>query len=238
MPMNAPRPIGEQVLQPGRKRFYLVGPDFNRNPSDFKFPNRKEIRLNGNGNGRHENKIGGFYGLPNLVARPEFYVGKNKPLDFYGLSSFFVSSRAKNLLAEIDPKGFEFCEADSYDRNGSSIEPYWLTAIARCVDEFDESQSDYQLCSEVSEEYAASRTKCYINSIYDIAFSSDLDDTLAFHIPQFGYQWIFGGALVDAWRANTFTGLKFTPLQPPTKTDLKSASHFDNYLYWKERLGQ
>ena len=143
-------PVTDNLASNARRRFYVFSPDLHWNPSDFSWVNKDEALIDGRIGGRHEHKVEGYLGpicvgVPRLREKPKLVVGAedDRLLDVYGFGPYYVSTKAKTLLCEIDAEGFDFVECDTVDGNGVPIEPYWMMDAIRMVHAFDESRSSF-----------------------------------------------------------------------------------------------
>lgn len=231
-----------------RRRFYIVGPDMRKNPSDFEFVNIADALINTPfpnayvRAGSHKYQVEGFkvpssFGIPHLRTKPALVVGvdKDELLDLYGLGERYVSTRAKDLLCQIDPDAFEFAECATVDGAGRPVESYWMMDVIRVVDQFDEERSDVIWCRDFfagEPEQADNPLLCRINDVY---FPSVSSQAHAFYLLRHRRYFIFDAVLADAWRAAGLTGALFTPLQPPSAEEMSDADSFVNYPYWSKR---
>lgn len=244
--------IIKRPVDPARKRYYLVREDFvNRNPGDMQILNEDEFIENGRRGGTHEVRVsagkdvegydlyyGGWYGLPKLYAKPRIKVAlRNKPNDVYWTRGYiFFSSRAKALLESIDADAFEFAECETTTRRGREIEPYWLGAVKRVVHSFDEEHSVYrEVGGRDPKPVPAGRAAC-IQALYEIRMLPDLPENFhAFYLLKYRTKFIWDQAIVDEWRAKKFNALIFSPLQPPSAKELRSAATYDNWEFFYEK---
>jgi Protein of unknown function (DUF1629) len=236
---------------PNRRRYYLVDADLHGNPSDFELLNEEEVfpltapapdgRRHPVKAGAREYQIPGrarpdTYGLPRLRAKPRVFVGRRgEPLDSYGFDQVrYVSTRAKELLCSIDAEAFELVECETRSREGVEVEPYWMITVIRLVDAFDEERSVFEWSEGVNGLTNVPYRGPYFSRLYDIHMLPTLgEDIHAFFFPRYWRNFVFDQVLVDAWRAQTFSGLVFTPLQPPAPWE-RSVTWFggDNLRYW------
>lgn len=230
-----------------RRRFYIVGPDLARNPSDAKFANKDTTLVDGCWIGKHNFPAPGYrvpfnMGIPAMREKPRLVVApsRRKPIDIYGFGNpHFVSSRAKELLQSIDPDAFEFAECDTVNAGGKPIKPYWMMAVIRAVLGFDEERSDFLTLSQLYPEAEDQRDNPNISRLNDIYLPDGFPtDYHAFYFVRYQSYFIFDGTLVDAWREAKLTGALFTPLQPPTKVDRKDELSFWNRPFWSDRGSQ
>lgn len=235
-------------FDPARKRYYLLDESLRHNPSDYDLLNELEIypvRTDADGN-RVPTRAGprkyvapgrtieSSHGLPKLLARPRVFVARrNKPLDIYGFHKRrLVSNRAKQLLCEIDPDGFDFAECDTVTRGGRAIEPYWLMDVARLAPPFDESRSVFE--RRANPDWITGEVHVDIGDLHDIHMAPDLPaDHHVFLLPQHSLHMVFDEVLADAWRARGFLGADFQPLQPPTPRERTEGNWHGNYAYWR-----
>jgi len=231
-----------------RRLFYIVGPDSRKNPSDFEFVNKPDALINTPfpnayvWAGSHKYQIEGFkapssFGIPHLRTKPALVVGvdADELLDFYGLGMRYVSTRAKDLLCQIDPDAFEFAECATVDGAGRPVEPYWMMAVIRVVDQFDEDRSDVIWCRDYfsdEPEQADNPLLCRLN---DVFFPSVSPKAHAFYLLRYRGGFIFDAVLADAWREAGLKGALFTPLQQPSAEEMSDADSFRNYPYWSKR---
>lgn len=233
---------------PKRRRYYLLSESLVRNPSDYEvlneeemyprtspfpdgktypvMPGRRKFRLPGKS---HDST----YGLPNFLTKPIVSVARrNKPLDIYGFHDRrLISSRAKRLLSEIDPTGFDFMECKTISRKSVQVEPYWMMSVARLVTEFDEARSAFELAKGVDGMTGDPYEGPHISHLYDIHMSSDLPQNFhVFLMSRHPLRMVFDEVLADAWRKNRFTGAEFLPLQPPTPKERSGRSA--KLSYW------
>jgi len=225
-----------------RKGYYQVSADMNRNPSDFRFTNEDDVFINGRRSGTHEHWIEGYpmplsFGIPPMREKPKLVVGrKNKLLDAYGLWDVYISRRAKELLCTIDPDAFEFAECDTVDRRGHRIDSYWMMRIIRVVERFDEEKSDFITHVQQNPEAQDRDTNFNISALNDIYMLPDLSENYhAFYFLKYQINFIFDDILVKAWKELRLSGWTFTPLQQPTKKEMKQRGSFYNSPYWLDR---
>jgi Protein of unknown function (DUF1629) len=237
MALTAPADV---QIEPGRRRLYRVSSDLLRNPSDYQILNEQEfypLTRSAQTGEEHLTFAGArrfrlpdrahdiTFGLPALRAKPKVFVAmKNKPLDIYGfLTRRVVSTRAKNLLDELDPEAFDAVECETVTRRGVSVEPYWLIDIARLVDRFDEERSVFELAKGEDILTGEPYEGPHIANLYDIHLPANFPaEHRAFVFAKHLNHIIFDGVLVDAWRAHKFTGAEFEPLQHPTPAECKA----------------
>ena len=173
------------------------------------------------------------FGLPKLLAKPRVFVArKNKPLDIYGFHKRrIVSTRAKQLLCEIDPTAFDFAECETVTRKGIEVEPYWMLDIARVVFEFDEARSVFETAKGVDGVTGEPYDGPHIASLHDIHMSPNLrSDFHAFSLARYSLHMVFDQTLADAWRAGRLSGAEFLPLQPPTPKERRGRGY--SLRYW------
>jgi hypothetical protein len=229
--------------EPGRKRYYLVSLDVGNSGSGPFFVNEDEALVNRRRIGFHERHVPGrthpvFAGVPPLRARPKVLIPGTgaRAVDYDGMSPVFLSGRAKRLLESIDPEAFEFAECETATRRGNPIEPYWWLAVVRRVEKFDEARSDFEWYHDRFPTAPGARDNPRMLRLNDIHMPADFPDEYhAFWLAHFNSYAVFDEVIVDAWREAKMTGAKFTPLQPPTKTDFKRHLSFVNYPYWTDR---
>lgn len=227
-----------------RPRYYIFSPDLRTNPSDFHFANKDEVLIDGRTAGRHERPVPDdsfpfTTGVPPLRGKPRLVVAlEEEPLDLYGFGPYYVSSRARALLAGIDSDGFDFVECDTADRNGAPVPPYWMTNAVRVVDEFDEERSDFVTYAEANPQ-APDRSNHSILVLNDIYMSPGLPASHhAFYLARYATAFLVDALLGDSWREAGLTGAILTPLQPPTEADLGAGKDYPDYLlfnnspYW------
>jgi hypothetical protein len=226
-----------------RRRFYIVDSDLRHNPSDCVFVNQDEALINARWQGRHAHPAPGYrlpyyVGVPELREKPKLVVGADRDelLDFYGFDRNFISSRAKILLGEIDPDGFEFVECDTVDGNGRAIDPYWIMAVIRVAPGFDEARSSFITYKERNPGDPEADANPTIEQLNDIHMPEDFPaEAHAFRFARYRTSIIADGAIVDAWRAAGLIGAVFTPLQPPMEVDMADHLSFANYPYWTQK---
>lgn len=237
---------GPSTREP-RKRYYIFSPDLTSS-GGYEFLNQDEALIDGRTAGRHEHSVPGSNapfctGAPPLREKPKLMLDADGAslLDLYGQSPRFLSSRAKALLADIDPEGFEFVECETVDRKGIPLEPYWLTDAIRIVNEFDEERSSFVRYVDKFPE-RADHSNNLIVALNDIYMSPNLSDSYhAFYFPRYATYFIVDDVLADAWRRMELTGVRFTPLQLPTEEEFGSHKEypdhlsFRNYPYWTNR---
>ena len=234
-----------------RRRFYTVEADLRRNPSDLEFVNQAEVLRHSSvpgayiRAGTHHHALEGLgaplcFGLPELRGKPALIVGVNEDegdlLDIYGLSERYVSPRAKELLCSIDPDAFEFAECATVDGAGRPLEPYWMMAVVRVVEQWDEKRSKILWHRELYSDDPQQSQNPLIARLQDVYFPSIAQDEHAFHLLRYTDYFIFDEILVNAWREAGLTGAFFTPLQPPTPEEAVEADHFYSYPYWSDRI--
>jgi hypothetical protein len=229
-----------------RKRYYLVSLDMSRNSGDnLSWVNKEETLVNGRLAGTQEREVPGLphpllVGLPLLRAKPRLVVERSgrKALDFYGPSTIFISNRAKELLEGIDPGAFEFAECETVTRRGDPIEPFWWMEVIRVV-QLDEERSDFQWYRDAFPKNPDAQSNPRMVALNDIHMPEGFpDEHHAFWIGKYQRNFVFDEVLVDAWRGAGLIGPRFTPLQPPTKAELKDHLSFVNYPYWTEKARQ
>ncbi|HEX6746156.1 MAG TPA: DUF1629 domain-containing protein [Longimicrobium sp.] len=230
--------------EPARKRYYLVSLDVASNSgTGVFFVNEEEALVNGRRVGYHERRVPGhphpvFVGVPPLREKPKVVIPGTgaKAVDYDGMIPVFISSRAKRLLEGIDPGAFEFAECETATRRGNPIEPYWWMDVIRWVEKFDEARSDFEWYRDRFPTAPNAQDNPSMFRLYDIHMPAGFPDEYhAFRFAHFNGKAVFDEVIVDAWRAARLTGAMFTPLQPPTKADLKRHLSFINYPYWTER---
>lgn len=236
-------------FDPKRKRYYFVEPDLTRNPSDFELLNTEELYNLTNPfpdgtrypirTGRYSFQLEGrrhpdSYGLPTMLTRPRLFVARrNKPLDAYGFSELYVSSRARDLLRSVDPDAFEFAECETLSRRSIKVEPYWMVAIKRPVDGFDETRSVFDVARGFDGVTGEPFEGPHFAHLFDIHMRPDLpEDFHAFFFPRFQRTMVFDRTLVEAWKAARLSGWMFTPLQPPSPRERRANMYSPNFMYW------
>ena len=237
----------EEATNQTLRRFYIFSPDMRINPSDFRFANAAEALIDGITAGRREHWLQGrslpvCTGLPHLRAKPELVIGvEDDPCDIYGFGPYYVSSRAKVLLSDLDPHGFDFVACQTIDREGTSVEPYWMMAAVRVVDEFDEEHSGFVTYLDLNPA-DPDRSNRAISILNEISMPADLPVSYhAFFLARYTLHFIVDEVLGDAWRNGDFSGALLTPLQQPTKEDLGSGGEIPNSLlflnspYWDDK---
>lgn len=237
-------------FDPDRKRYYIVDADISRSFSDFSILNEEEFILNRKWAGHITIKeyagkrddgtnryYGGLYGLPELYAKPKIKVGlKNSPLDAYAMLGItYISTQAKLLLERIDPDAFEFAECDTISRKSIQVEPYWMMMVKRVVSRFDESRSVFREVGGNDPRPVPSGQSVGIRDLYEMRMPPDFPDSHhAFHLIKYSRGYIFDEVIVDEWRHMKLTGLLFSPLQPPMKSEEKMWARYINKDYfWK-----
>ncbi len=229
-----------------RKRYYLVSLDMRRNSGDnLTFVNEEEVLVNGRRSGTREREVPGLprpllVGLPPQRGQPRVVLGASgrKALDFYGPSQIFISNRAKELLEGIDPEAFEFAECETATRRGDPIETFWWMAVIRVVG-FDEERSDFQWYRDAFPKNRDAQSNPLMVALHDIHMPEGFpDDHHAVWVGRYQRSFVGDEVLVDAWRGAKLIGPRFTPLQPPTKAELKEHLSFVNHPYWTERASQ
>lgn len=236
-------------FDPARKRYYRPDLDFRRAIGGFRFLNEEEVFFMSEPihgvrypllAGARQIQVPGrprldSYGLPRTRGRPRLEVGtRYKPLDVYAMNHIFVSNRAKDLLCSIDAEAFEFLECDTRIRKGSEVEPYWMMAIIRPVEAFDEERSAFEINRGIDGVTNVPYEGPYFSALYDIHMLPDLDERFhAFFFPRFPRAMVFDQVLADAWLAHRFSGWVMTPLQPPTPKEREAAKMSGrNFVYW------
>jgi hypothetical protein len=259
----------ERPFDPTRPRYYMVDTDVLRSTHDFDFVNedimweqRHSVELGdyrvyrGKPSdvkvfaGRDAEGYDCYYTgpshLPNaLPAKPILKVGlRNKPLDVYGSpKDLYVSNRAKQLLEGIDPNAFEFIECDAFTRGKVALEPYWIMNVIGLVQALDEAHSVFREVGGKAGPIPAGRAVGIMNLYEAYMLPEEVKDKHAFYLLKYKSHYIFDEVIVDAWRAAKFTGLRFSPLQPPTKKELKmpyyiNSDYFyeDGRKYWEDLI--
>ena len=214
-----------------------------RNPSDCEFVNEEAALVDGRRVGLREFPAPGFSvpfyaGLPPLREKPKLVVGHEQRtlLDIYGFDLRFVSTPARDLLSSIDPEGFEFAECDTVDGNGVPIEPYWMMAVVRVLDRFDEAGSSFVRYADRFPDAEGAADNPLISLLHELRMPDDHPaDAHAFFLTRYRTHFIATGTLVDAWKARKLKGCIFTPLQQPTKDEFKDHLSFANYPYWTKK---
>ncbi|WP_448662641.1 imm11 family protein [Sphingomonas sp. CJ20] len=224
-----------------RRRFYLVDNDTDYNASDFSFVNKHEALIGGRWGGTHEfprkgRPIPAMFGIPPLRTSPALVVGvdDDRLLDMYGLGKRYVSTRAKALLSAIDPDAFEFAECITVDGTGGPVEPYWMMDVIRVIEKFDEEKSNVVRYNERFPTARDAPTNNGILMLNDMHFLKLPWDVHAFYLIDFTRNFIFDELMKVAWHDAGLTGVRFTPLQPPTASELEQRDRFTNYPYWSE----
>jgi hypothetical protein len=239
---TGPRP------EESRKRYYIFSPDLTVAHSDHAFVNQGEALIDGRSAGRHEHSVPGYMvpictGVPPLRERPKLVLGAECEglLDIYGFGPRFVSGRAKAVLSEIDPEGFEFVECDTVDAEGNSLEPYWMTDAIRLVNGFDEGRSSFRRYVDQYPENADPLNLAIV-ALNDIRMSPELPESHhAFYFPSYQGYFIVDDILADAWREARLSGATLTPLQTPTQEEFGAEKQYPdhlsflNYPYWTQR---
>lgn len=242
----------DRPVDPTRKRYYLVQTDFRRavtdmaelNLDEFKGPGwmgrnvvRRFVEKDADGYDRY---LGGGFGLPKIESQPRIKVGlRNKLVDAYRISGrFYISSRAKRLLEAIDGEAFDFVECETITRHERPVEPYWLTDVSRVITEFDDSRSVFQEAWGDNERPISTRQVRRLSTIYEMAFLKDFPDSFhAFYLLHYMTYFFFDEVIVDCWRKEKLSGLVFSPMQPPTKSELLDSGAYlysNNYYFWEE----
>lgn len=235
-------------FDPNRWRYYVVGHDTRFNTGDMKLLNEDEVIRDQDWGGhikiRPERVVGperirhfdgGWYGLPNLYAKPRIKVGIRGALhDVYWGTKYYVSSRAKRLLESIDPEAFEFAECDTTTRGKREIEPYWMFAVKRVVLEYDQERSiligrNKEGCHETIYRDIGFGALKFYDFIPDIKMPTMFH---AFNLALLANDFIFDQTIVDRWREEKLTGWFFTPLQPPSPREAKYFLSFKNKEYY------
>lgn len=178
---------------------------------------------------------GKMYGIPKFDHKPIFRIHGLAPYfdSYFSGDRLLISNRAKELLEEIDPAAFQFVECDAQASDRSPLPPYWLMAVTRVVEEFDEERSVFR-------EFGGSTPLraglvAGVVELYELFMPDDFPKEFsAFHLLKYGSYFIFDEAIVDAWRARGFTGLVFSPLQPAPIEEIErniwwytNAAYFD-----------
>lgn len=227
--------------EPARKRYYLVSLDVaNNSGAGVFFVNEDEALVNGRRIGYQECRIPGhpfpvFVGVPPLREKPRVLVGGTgaRAVDYDGMMPVFISNRAKKLLEGIDAEAFEFAECETATRRGNPIEPYWWMEVIRWVEKFDEERSDFEWYRDRFPATPNAHDHPLMFRLYDVHMPTGFPE--AYHAFRFAHHnsyAVFDEVIVDAWREAGMTGAQFTPLQPPTKVDMKTHLSFRNYPYW------
>jgi hypothetical protein len=242
----------ERSFDPARKRHYLVTMDSRRSTTDMEVLNEDAIVWGKEWWEKHNiRKFAGFNsegtpdhysispGLPWFSEKLRIKVGlRNKPLDAYQISgNKYVSPRAKRLLESIDPGGFEFAECHTITRHNVELEPYWMMAVKRVIDQFDEDNSVYRERGGRNPEPVPPGTAMRITHLYDIRMLPGMPESdHAFYFLKYASLFVFDEALVDHWRLGKLNGFVFSPLQPPTKKELKSTAGWWNWEYHYDEM--
>lgn len=236
-------------FDPARKRYYRPDLDFTRAIGGFQFLNAEEVFFMSEAihgvrypllAGARRIQVPGrprldTYGLPPTRSRPKLKVGtRNRPLDVYAMNQIFVSTRARELLSAIDAEAFEFIECDTRSRKGVEVEPYWMMAIIRPVEAFDEDRSVFTIVKGFDGVTNEPYEGPYFSDLYDIHMLPGLDERFhAFFFPRYPRAMIFDEVLADEWRARRLSGWVMTPLQPPTPKERQAGKMGGtNFSYW------
>lgn len=238
-------------FDPNRKRYYIADVDLATSRGDYdwmNWPDCKQplqpgqipkaviIPAGKDMAGREVDHIRSW-GVARFRETPRVKVAlKNKPQDVYGNVNinFVISSRAKSLLERIDPEGFEFVECETTTRKSLTLDSYWIAGLKRVVTEFDEEKSNFRWGGAPEDQLISGKVR-NIGQLYNIYFMPDLpDDYHSFWMLQHSTFPIFDEAIVDAWRAAKLRGLRFSPIQPASKEDLKRIDSFNNMEYYYE----
>lgn len=234
-------------FDPARKRYYTPGLDFSRAVGGSRLLNPEEVFYMRPGvpyqslPGARQIQVPGRpypdpYGLPRTRSRPKLKVGiRGTPLDVYATNHIYVSTRAKELLCAIDAEAFEFIECETtQSRKGVEVEPYWMMAIIRPVEAFDEDRSVFTIVKGFDGVTNEPYEGPYFSHLYDIHMLPDLDERFhAFFFPRYPRKMIFDEVLADEWRTRRFSGWEMTPLQPPTPKERRSGKMAGtNLSYW------
>ncbi len=239
-------------MEKERKRYYTVSQNFRWDPSDFKFVNEGDALVPSvvpdayETAGTHEFMFPGrsyplCLGLPCLREQPILKVGvKRKPIDVYGFGkTFYIATRVKLLLENIDPDGFEFLECKTIDRRGQPFESYWMLAGIRAVEDFDRERSSFITLRELNPDTHPDDYKT-VSQLNELYMPKEFNTSWhAFYINNVSVDFILDETIVDAWRGNKFNSWFFTPLQPPSKGEYKRDEYwyFNNRPYWAEKGG-
>ena len=241
--MSATPATVRRKVEQGRRRFYLFDKVLTNDAAAYRWLNDRSGTLGGSRLGQHKHPVEGsdmstWVGLPVFTEKPKLRFGARRRLyDFYGYGPYFVSERAKALLERIDAAAFEFEECDTVDARGRAMAPYWMMAVARLVQSFDEAKSDFVTYRQRNPDAADAASNPTISALQDIHMPAGFPENWhAFRFARYIRQFIADGEIVDAWRAAGLTGAEFTPLQPPTARELRSHARFYNFPYWTDRL--
>ena len=240
----------ERPFDPSRKRYYTADLDLTTSFGDFDWLNwpdclqpydpgltPKFVRIPvGKNMAGLEIDHSHNWGVPHFRETPRVKVAlKNKPQDAYGnMKHLVISSRAKALFEAIDPEGFEFAACETTTRKSLTVDPYWIMGPTRVVTEFDQEKSNFVESGSPDNKLQSGKAGV-ISTLYNIYFLPSLPDNYqAFWLLQYSSCPIFDEAIVDAWRTAKLRGLRFSPIQPASKGDLKRIDKFDNSEYYYE----
>ena len=230
---------------PARRRFYLFDKILTNEAAAYEWVDDRACVERGSLLGRHHHVIEGWdrpiwVGLPVFTGTPKLRLfPRRRLLDFLGYGPYFVSARAKALFERIDAEAFEFEACETVDARGRPIETYWLMAVARLVQRFDEERSEFVSYAERFPDAPEAATNPAISQLGDIHMPEGFpDDWHAFILARYQTQFIASGDIVDAWEAEKLTGARFTPLQPPTGREMRRHLSFYNYPYWSAKAGR
>jgi hypothetical protein len=209
--------MADQLDGNDRRQFYAVAKILTLDATGYNWLNKSDA-LAGHGGGRHEGTVKGWgvsfrTGLPELRATPRLQLkARRKLLDFYGYGPFFISPAAKRLLCDLDSEALEVVECETIDAKGGPIEPYWMMAVKRLVQSFDEGRSDFKTWAETypdADDAAINPTIFLKRLVMPPNFPTDRH---IFQLARFRTNFIVDGAVYEAWRAERLTGAHFLPL--------------------------
>lgn len=219
------------------RRYYEVHKILTLDATGYEWLNIKGS-AEGSGLGRQEAIIDGWNmkvwtGLPKLRTVPRLQLrARRKLLDFYGYGPFFISNRAKRLLSEIDLDAFDLVECETIDSKGERIEPYWMMAVKRLVQSFDEARSNFQTWAERFPDAPDAKINPSIKLNHLVMPADFPPSHHVFSLARFQTTFIADGTFVDAWRAAKLTGAIFTPLQEPSPAERRARSQFFIDPHW------
>jgi hypothetical protein len=244
----------ERPFDPNRKRYYLVDTDIHRAAHAFDIVNLEAFKVDPDRphmiwwSGPIEVKkyagidadgydcfYGGNFGMPALPEKPVLKLtNRGRPLDIYGNKQTpFLSTHAKKLLERIDPDAFDFFQCDAFGPKKVQYEPYWIMRVKRVVEEFDEAHSIFREVGGGTP--IPSGRVAGLTALFDIRMSPTMPNNYhAFYLIKYISHYIFDEVIVDEWRKHKLTGLSFTPLQTPTKQEMRGETYFKNRHYYHE----
>ncbi len=231
-------------FDPERPRYYILSQDIELHQR-FEFLNEASALIDGQMGGQREVRLRDLdfsyqVGLPPLKERPKILVGSYdnedpRPMDLYGDDDFFISTKLKDILCNIDPTAFEMVECDAYDAAGNAIDSYWWIDVTTVLDAVDESRSIFTRQTDnpfSSGEPVDSVRYLTLNDIH-----MDCNVVSNHHIFKLipdGQRTVVDEIVADICRSNGIRGVAFTHLQPPTPNERSYRFGLFNNEYWND----